>query len=232
MNVIRPYLPLSLLGFVMLAGCGDKIGESCTVGGVANDEVAYQAQSDECDGATCLFLDGFGSFCTDDCAVDDDCPHGFECIPVDVIPTAVEQLETLCVPEEPVGDDDDSTAPPVGSPPEISELRIWDGPDPDSGQCLIRHEFVWHDDDGDLNGAQAWIEFRDPGGVDADIRFKSNIELLDTVDTTLTFQLVHDGSSLAYSTTYNVYVWIKDRANNKSNELAEGGYQTPSATCE
>jgi len=217
---------------LLLVACGDKIGESCTVGGVANDEVAHLPQADECDGATCLYLEGFGSFCTEDCGADEDCPNGFECIPVDLRPGHVEQLETLCVPEEPIGDDDDSTAPPVGSPPEISELNIWHANDPELSACVIWHEFVWHDDDGDLNGAQAWIEFRDPAGVDDDIRFKSNIELVDTTDTTLRFQLTHDGSSLAYSTTYNVYVWIKDRANNKSNELAEGGYTTPSATCD
>ena len=199
---------------------------------MANDSVAYQPQADECDGATCLYMDGYGTFCTDGCASSDDCPHGYECIPVDVIPTAVEQLEDLCVPEEPVGDDDDDSTPPVGSPPEISELHVWTAADPDSGACILWHEFHWHDEDGDLNGAQAWMEFRDPAGQDPDIRFRADIEQLDIEDTDLKFQGPIEDSELAWSTTYNVYVWIKDCANNKSNELAEGGFTIPDANCQ
>ncbi len=230
---MRWIVATTLTTTVLLCGCADVLGNSCTVPGVMNDEVATLQDADECDGGTCMYYEGFGSFCTDSCAGDGDCPNGMECAVADMDPTPAGVSETsTCIPDEPIdpGDDDDST--PIGVPPEISELRLWGATDVDSGACIIHHEFVWHDDDGDLNGAIAYIEFVLVDDPEVIVYFSTTVEQVDTTDTTLHFLITHDGSNLGFATRYNVLVDIEDRAGNMSNQLAEGGYETPDANCD
>lgn len=218
---------LVLLG---LAGCANVIGNSCELPGAMNEEVAYLTGVDECDDSMCLYYENYGTFCTDDCVTTDDCPNGFVCETIDMLPTALEEWRSLCIPEEPIGDDDDDSYEPWGEAPVISELSVWSAPD--EVNCLIWHRFHWTDVDGDLNGAIGKIEFIDPADPDNPHKFNSNIEQLDTVETDLQFYFIIDGENLAYDTSYAVYVEIEDRAGNDSNQLAEGGFTTPSAACE
>lgn len=211
-------------------GCKSLLGEPCTLDGVMNDEVSVQPEAEECDGLDCMYLEDYGTFCTDNCIDTSDCPNGFECAQVDLLPSAAEDLRSVCIPDTPIdpGDDDDDTTP-VGEPPEISDLVINHALDP---PCNIKVRCHWHDEDGDLNGADAYIEFVDPAVPDKPHEFFTNIEQLDAVDADLIFLIEHDGDPLAYNFSYNVYLTLVDRAGNESNQLAQGGYTTPSASCE
>ncbi len=228
---MRHAVPSTLFAalIAVASACSNPIGDACEIGGVLNDPVASQT-TEACGDGMCLYYEDYGTFCTDSCASSSDCPHGYVCDVVDLDPTDMVDSRSLCIPEEPVGDDDDDTWEPTGEPPVISDLSLWSGDE--DGACLIWHGYHWHDEDGDLNGAIGTIEFVDPDAPDVPIRYRANIEQLDAVDQDLRFQLSHDGSTLEYSKTYNVYVEIEDRAGNHSNQLAEGGYTTPSATCE
>jgi len=221
---------IAVLACASLVGCKSLLGEPCTIDGVMNDEVAVLPQADECEGVDCMYLEGYGTFCTDHCTGDGDCPHGFECAEVDLLPTSAEQIESVCIPDTPIddGDDDDST-PPVGEPPVISELVINHAMDP---PCNIKIHCHWHDEDGDLNGADAYITFVDPKLPDEPHEFFTNIEQVDAVDADLIFLIGHDGDPLQYDFSYNVYLTLRDRGGNDSNQLAQGNYVTPSSSCD
>lgn len=224
---------LSLLastGVLFLGGCKSLLGEPCTLDGVMNDEVSVEPRADQCDGYDCMYLEGYGTFCTDSCIDDGDCPNGYECAEVDLQPSGVEELRSVCIPDAPIdpGDDDDDTTP-SGEAPVISELAITHNDDP---PCNIKVLCHWHDEDGDLNGADAYIEFVDPALPDKPNSFFTNIEQPDAVDADLIFLIGHDGDPLAYEFSYNVYLRLVDRAGNESNQLAQGAYVTPSSSCE
>jgi len=224
---------------VAVAACGCKstvVGEDCEVPGVMNDDVAQHYDAEECDGGTCLYYQDdagiYGSFCTASCVADGDCPHGMVCATIDTDPTpSGERLESLCIPEEPVepfGDDDDYT--PSGSPPELANLELFH--ELSGADCIVRVEFDWHDEDADLNGADAYITFIEVDDLTNEIEFEGNVEHKDAVDIHLMFTIPVDGTTIQFSTRYHVYVTMEDVAGNESNQLSYSGYTTPDASCQ
>ena len=225
--------------FIVLSTCGCEggvVGEDCEVPGVMNDDVAQHYDAEECDGGTCMYYQDeagiYGSFCTDSCVADGDCPHGMQCATIDTDPTpSGERMESLCIPAEPVepfGDDDDYV--PSGSPPELSNLEL--SHELSGTSCVVLVDFDWHDEDGDLNGADAYMTFIEVDDQTNEIDFEGNVEHKDMVDIHLTFTLPIDGATLQFSTRYHVYVTMEDVAGNESNQLSYSGYTTPDASCE
>ena len=229
-----------IYAFVLLSACGCEttvVGNSCEIAGGTNDDVVAQTGSEECEGGTCLFYrndeGSFGSFCTDSCMSASDCPHGMVCETLNLDTTGnTEDLKDMCIPDEPAepaGDDDDFT---YGTAPEISEFRMWFGPDLELEGCFIHHELTWDDAEGDLSGAMEYLDFVEADDPEVVVPYATTIEREDTTHVVLTFRDPIEGSALKLSTRYHVYVEMKDRGNNMSNQLTQTGFVTPDANCE
>lgn len=231
-------LLVSAFVLAVLSGCESTVvGDPCEVSGNTNDDIVAQTGVEACEGGTCLFYrneeGSFGSFCTDSCMTASDCPHGMVCETLNLDPTGnTEDLKDMCIPEEPVepaGDDDDMT---WGTPPTISELRVWFGPDMDDPRCFIHHELTWDDEEGDLSGAMEYMDFVEADDPDVVVPFATTVEAEDTSHTVLTFKSLMEGTGLKPATRYHVYVEMKDRGENMSNQLTQTGFVTPDASCE
>jgi len=229
-----------IVAFAIVTACGCEssvVGDSCEVSGNTNEDIVAQTGDEACEGGTCLFYrneeGSFGSFCTDSCMSSGDCPNGMVCETLNLDPTGnTEELKDMCIPDEPVepaGDDDDFT---YGTAPEISEFRVWFGPDMDDPTCYIHHELTWDDAEGDLSGAMEYLDFVEADDPDVVVPYATTIEHQDTEHVVLTFKDPMEGSPLKPSTRYHVYVEMKDRGENMSNQLTQTGFVTPDASCE